>query len=510
MRNIATKQDNVGDVLPADAFNSNQNELENFVTDSNQSLNPDAGPDTDLNMMGKSARLYGSAGSTFTDGGTANTYVLTSPTGNSLQTVPSLKDGIKVNFTAANSNTGASTINLSGLGAKTIKTFDGNDIIEGDIISGRIVSAIYRSATDTFELDEANCGPAFELFSSRILNGGMRFNQRYGSSIQTMNTNGEPSLDMWSCDFTGVTGVVDHSRATTPLPTDPSNPSHVLKVKTSVSQATIAAGEYRTSANLIEGYYMRDLEGYTGILSFWFRSNTAGDFGVYLQNDGKDRSFVTKLTSVADVWQKFSIIVPMNWSGGTWDLEDGTGFRFGICEAAGTTYQTATLGQWISGNYVAPNTQVNFLSSTSNEYYLTNVELKKGRIETPFRFVPYGVELTQLQRYVEKSYDLGIVPGTADFGGAISNQIQTTSSIQHQIAWGFKTPKRTDTPTVTIYSSNSGASGNVYFNAASDNAASVSAIYLNRNQMLVSLNAGAVGTVGNRTECQYLVEDDLS
>ena len=44
MRNIAQKQDNVGDVLPAGAFNSNQNEMENLVTDTGQLL------DLDLNI----------------------------------------------------------------------------------------------------------------------------------------------------------------------------------------------------------------------------------------------------------------------------------------------------------------------------------------------------------------------------------------------------------------------------------------------------------------------------
>lgn len=73
-----------------------------------------------------------------TDTGTANTYVITA-----VPAFSALKAGQQFSFLAANSNTTVSTLNVSGLGAKTIKKLGSTDLASGDITAGQIVQVEY-------------------------------------------------------------------------------------------------------------------------------------------------------------------------------------------------------------------------------------------------------------------------------------------------------------------------------------------------------------------------------
>jgi len=68
----------------------------------------------------------------------SDTYVIT------LDPVPSaLTQGMTINFKANTANTGAATLNVNGLGAKTIKKNKDVDLITGDIKALQLVSVQY-------------------------------------------------------------------------------------------------------------------------------------------------------------------------------------------------------------------------------------------------------------------------------------------------------------------------------------------------------------------------------
>ena len=152
MRNIATKID--GNTLPAAAFNSDQDELENAVLSSDQTLDPDAGPDTDLNMLGKTMAAYANAANIYQDSGVADAYVLSLTT--NLKPVTKYYDNMMIVFKAGNSSTGASTVNVETLGVKDIELPDGTALGAGDIVSGEYVIAIYSLSDDRFEITVSN------------------------------------------------------------------------------------------------------------------------------------------------------------------------------------------------------------------------------------------------------------------------------------------------------------------------------------------------------------------
>lgn len=147
MLNFAVKSDGVGDKLTANEFNNYIDELENSVTNSGQTL---SGADT--NQLGKAIAIYAGAGDYYLDSGSANAYVL-SPV--SLRQVPtSYIDGLKVRFVPDNTNTGASTVNLNGLGVKDIKRNGSTAIEKGMLTSGVEYLITYNSSLGCFILED--------------------------------------------------------------------------------------------------------------------------------------------------------------------------------------------------------------------------------------------------------------------------------------------------------------------------------------------------------------------
>jgi hypothetical protein len=72
------------------------------------------------------------------DAGEANAY--------EISLVPAITSnipGMPIFFKAANANTGASTLDVNGIGAVAIKKYVGSALTEGDIAAGQIVEVVY-------------------------------------------------------------------------------------------------------------------------------------------------------------------------------------------------------------------------------------------------------------------------------------------------------------------------------------------------------------------------------
>ena len=168
MRNIPAKVDGV-DVLSGDEYNSTQTDLEDFITTSGQTLDAAGGPDTDLEMTAKAAAVYASGGDYYQDSGTANTYVL-SRVGN-LRNLPSYEDGVQVVFMVGNSNSGASTVNVSGLGAKSITRLNGATLQAGDLQANEYTVLRYDLSNDRFEIQNYSGSRALSVLDGIEVGG---------------------------------------------------------------------------------------------------------------------------------------------------------------------------------------------------------------------------------------------------------------------------------------------------------------------------------------------------
>lgn len=90
-------------------------------------------------LLNDFAGFTGAIAITGTDGGTVNAYTLTPAR-------PLVAYGLRmvVIFSPAITNTGASTMNISGLGAIAIKQVQGVDTVAGDLVAGYVYAALYN------------------------------------------------------------------------------------------------------------------------------------------------------------------------------------------------------------------------------------------------------------------------------------------------------------------------------------------------------------------------------
>ncbi len=144
MKNIPVKVNNI-DSLDADEFNPNQNELENAVSTTGQTL----AEANEFQLPEAMARYAATGGVFYEDSGAADAYILTK-LGSFI--VPAIYlDGALAVFKIGNDSTGASTINYAGIGVKNLTLPDGTDI-STQMVAGEYAATRYNLADDRVEL----------------------------------------------------------------------------------------------------------------------------------------------------------------------------------------------------------------------------------------------------------------------------------------------------------------------------------------------------------------------
>jgi hypothetical protein len=121
----------------------------------------------------------------------------------SLAGVSAYAAGLMVTFTAAGSNTGATTININSLGVVNLVRADGVALSNGDILSGGTYEAIYDGTS--FKLQGTLL--ASQLISTaknKIINSNFSVNQRAVSGTVTLSA-GVYGHDRWKAGAGGCT-----------------------------------------------------------------------------------------------------------------------------------------------------------------------------------------------------------------------------------------------------------------------------------------------------------------
>ena len=236
-----------------------------------------------------------------------------------------------------------------------------------------------------------------------IINGGMQVAQRGTSNTSQHNVNNY-GVDRWQVVCPNTTAVLVHSQETTGGPDGFKN---WLKISPSTADTSIAASDYSSVQQKIEGYNFISANYGTAnaqnvTVSFKFKTNKAGTYCMCHRNAAADRNYIHEFTPVADgSWQTITYTVPGDTTG-TWDTTSGIGWRFELFLANGTANQSNTTDTWFSGSYYhSTSNQVNFLDSTSNELGITGVQVELGDKSTPFEHRSYGDELRRCDRYCQ-------------------------------------------------------------------------------------------------------------
>jgi hypothetical protein len=136
------------------------------------------------------------------------------------------------------------------------------------------------------------------------------------------------------------------------------------------------------------------------VLSFFVRSNITGTYSVAFRNGSANRYLVKEYTiSSADTWQKITI-TNLADNTGTWATDNTTGLDLRWCLWEGGF--SASADTWGAGNIIGSSSNVNWATSTDNNWYITGVQLEVGQNPTEFEHEPFERTLAKCQRYFQK------------------------------------------------------------------------------------------------------------
>ena len=211
------------------------------------------------------------------------------------------------------------------------------------------------------------------------------------------------SADRW-CSRNNTAAVFTISRSTD-VPTVAEAGSlfnYSLLLDCTTADASVAAGDWVTIEQRVEGFNWLAVAQKICTLSFWVKATKTGIYCASLRSSTGDRSCVVEFTiNSTATWEYKTITFPASPSGGTWDYTTGKGVHIDIALMNGTTRQT-TAGAWQTGNFVSTSNQVNAMDNTANDFRICGVQLEEGSVATPFEHRGYGTELALCQRYFQK------------------------------------------------------------------------------------------------------------
>jgi hypothetical protein len=236
-----------------------------------------------------------------------------------------------------------------------------------------------------------------------IINGAMTVAQR-GTSISITNTTGY-TLDRFKIGRgSNYNFDVDVSQSSD-APTDFANS---LKIDVQAT-ATPSASDNATLEYFIEGQDLTHLNygsssGKYVVLSFWVKSNKTGTYGCQFKLDSNSRNFTNSYTiSSSNTWEKKTITINPDTAGAAFADNNLVGARIIWHLSTGPDDILSGNRDWTADALFRSVTgQVNLLDSTSNEFYLTGVQLEVGTVATEFEHRSFGEELALCQRYYTK------------------------------------------------------------------------------------------------------------
>ena len=284
-----------------------------------------------------------------------------------------------------------------------------------------------------------------------IINGAMQVAQRATSATAVSGAGVYNTIDrlkLWNSSDGAFT-----SEQSTVVPSGQGF-NNSVKFQVTTADSSIGANQYATFGQIIEAQDCQRLNfgtsaAKTSTVSFWVRSNKTGIYCLaYDKEDSPSTSFVKEFTiSSADTWEKKEIVVTpdsqIKGSDGAIANDNGRGIRVFIGLAWGTDYHRAD-GTWGTGTgRFATSNQVNWLDSTSNNFYLTGLQVEVGEQATPFEHRSFGDELARCQRYFFKLTDI------SGDGGGTFGQRYNNDSAKRTIEILYPTTMRTS-PTLTV------------------------------------------------------------
>jgi len=240
-------------------------------------------------------------------------------------------------------------------------------------------------------------------FRNILINGDQSIAQR-ATSTASVTAAGYYACDRWQFGLAGTMGTWTFSQDTD-VPTGQGF-ANSFKMDCTTADASPAAGDAIRIAQVIEGQNLQYLKKGTSnalplTLSFWVKSVLTGTYIAELYDVDNTRQVSKSYTiSSASTWEYKTITFPADTTG-AFTNDNNASLYLNFFVGAGTTYTSGSLNtSWATvtdANRAVG--QVNLANSTSNNFWITGVQLEAGSVATDFEVVPYGQNLERCQRY---------------------------------------------------------------------------------------------------------------
>ena len=329
-------------------------------------------------------------------------------------------------------------------------------------------------------------------FRNIIINGDMSQAQRT-TSASSLTSSGYHALDRFNNGINSQ-GTWTISQDTT-VPTGQGF-AKSLKYDCTTADGSPASGDYVWLEQKIEGQNLQYLKKGTSsaesvTISFWVYATKTGTNILELLDKDNTRHICQSYTiSSSDTWEKKEITFAGDTTGAfNNDNAESASLLFWL--GAGSNYTSGSLAtSWASFSGAAANRavgQVNHADSTSNNFYITGIQMESGTAASDFEFLPVDVNINRCQRYFERTTAVGASDNYVNFASGV---VQNSSYCTYCFLW--KTKKRAN-PTM----SSTAASTFLNENGASYPAgSSISFSQINKTSSQCDLNSSSGITLG--------------
>jgi hypothetical protein len=242
-----------------------------------------------------------------------------------------------------------------------------------------------------------------------IINGDMSVAQR-STSVASITGNGYHTVDRFQTVASSL-GTWTQSQSTD-VPTGQGFATS-LKMDCTTADGSPSASDQLQIRQKIEGQNLQYLKKGTSsaestTVSFWIKATKTGTNIVELFDNDNTRQICKSFTiSSSDTWEKKTLTFAGDTTG-AFGNDNGASLFLVFWLGCGSNFNSGTLStSWESGSNANKAVgQVNHADSTSNDWYVTGIQLETGDTASEFEFLPVDVNLQRCMRYFQQFVDM--------------------------------------------------------------------------------------------------------
>ena len=254
-------------------------------------------------------------------------------------------------------------------------------------------------------------------FKNLIINGDFRIFQRASSSTAVGNGT-YSTADRFKTNFSNDGAATTQQHTLSDADRATTGHSFAWQWDVGTADGTIGSGQLAYFRHFIEAQNCSGLAygssaAKTLTLSFWVKSAKTGTYSCTVEKDDSTKYLLPLeyAISSADTWEHKTLVISptagstslITGSAGDIAQDNGKGITLYWWLAAGSDITGGTNNTWGSNtDNLTTTNQVNWLDSTSNDFYITGIQLEVGSTATDFEHLPHDVQLARCQRYYQQ------------------------------------------------------------------------------------------------------------